>query len=411
MNRKEFLKHGALAATAMIVGKDLLASNRHMNTSANVYKSLAITMWDFSWLERRWDGGSYEDWDRVLDELVKRGYNAVRIDAYPHLVANGAKSSWTLLPIWDINDWGAPGKITVAVQPSLNQFIAKCKQRKIKVGLSSWFREDIDNTRMKITSAQIMGEYWVKTIDSIAEADLLDTILYVDACNEWPGAFWAPFFKNDNPEQSWGYWFTDKSMQWMREVVTIIRQAYPQLPVFFSMDNNRVELYNEKNLSFFDAIEHHIWMVKQNDNEFYKAMEYGGDLFTNKNYRILQDKAETLYNSKPQYWNNLLTSQIRKLAEKADVHKLPLVTTECWGIVDYKNWPALPWNWVKELCTIGTETACDTGQWIAIATSNFCGPQFKGMWKDISWHQQLTKRIKSSVIKPHLITEKWRKRI
>ena len=46
----------------------------------------AIAMWDFSWLERRWPGAGFEDWDQTLDEFVERGYNAVRIDAYPHLV-------------------------------------------------------------------------------------------------------------------------------------------------------------------------------------------------------------------------------------------------------------------------------------------------------------------------------------
>lgn len=44
-------------------------------------------MWDFSWLERRWPGAGYEDWDKVLDELLEQGYNAIRIDAYPHLIA------------------------------------------------------------------------------------------------------------------------------------------------------------------------------------------------------------------------------------------------------------------------------------------------------------------------------------
>jgi hypothetical protein len=28
---------------------------------------LAIAMWNFSWLERRWPGAGYEDWDRALD--------------------------------------------------------------------------------------------------------------------------------------------------------------------------------------------------------------------------------------------------------------------------------------------------------------------------------------------------------
>lgn len=30
----------------------------------------------------------------------------------------------------------------------------------------------------------------------------------------------------------------------------------------------------------------------------------------------------------------------------------------------------------------------------AIATSNFCGPQFRGMWRDIALHQLLTAAIK-----------------
>jgi len=51
-------------------------------------------MWDFSWLERRWPGAGYEDWDVALDELKARGYDAVRIDAYPHLVAAEARREW-----------------------------------------------------------------------------------------------------------------------------------------------------------------------------------------------------------------------------------------------------------------------------------------------------------------------------
>jgi len=32
----------------------------------------AITMWDFSWLERRCPGAGYEDWDKALGELKER---------------------------------------------------------------------------------------------------------------------------------------------------------------------------------------------------------------------------------------------------------------------------------------------------------------------------------------------------
>ena len=81
---------------------------------------------------------------------------------------------------------------------------------------------------------------------------------------------------------------------------------------------------------------------------------------------------------------------------------MPLITTECWAIVDYKDWPLLKWDWVKDLCALGAGKAAASGQWSAIASSNFCGPQFIGMWRDKEWHRQATKTIKSAVISPAL---------
>ena len=98
-----------------------------------VHRPMAITMWDFSWLERRWQGAGYEDWDLALDELAERGYDAVRIDAYPHLWAAGPESTYTLLPCWDQHAWGAPGRVEVQVSPALETFVSKCKERNLMV--------------------------------------------------------------------------------------------------------------------------------------------------------------------------------------------------------------------------------------------------------------------------------------
>ena len=68
----------------------------------------------------------------------------------------------------------------------------------------------------------------------------------------------------------------------------------------------------------------------------------------------------------------------------------PLITTECWGVINYKDWPLLKWEWVKELCEYGVQQASATGRWVAMATSCFCGPQFVGMWRDVDWHRRLT---------------------
>jgi hypothetical protein len=59
-------------------------------------------------------------------------------------------------------------------------------------------------------------------------------------------------------------------------------------------------------------------------------------------------------------------------------------------VVDYKDWPLLNWGWIKELCEAGVRRAAATGRWSAMATSNFCGPQFVGIWRDVDWHRRLT---------------------
>jgi hypothetical protein len=74
----------------------------------------------------------------------------------------------------------------------------------------------------------------------------------------------------------------------------------------------------------------------------------------------------------------------------------PLITTECWSLVDYKDWPLLKWDWIKDLCETGVRTAAGTGRWAAMATSNFCGPQFRGMWRDAGWHRRMTQVIRSA---------------
>jgi hypothetical protein len=242
MNRRHFIKTTSIAAVNLAL---LSAGNRIMANPESEKLSkrspLAITMWDFSWLERRWPGAGYEDWDKILKELTDRGYNAVRIDAYPHLVSADEDKIWRLKPVWNQHDWGSPDVVDVQVQPNLNTFIATCRDHGVKVGLSSWYREDVDNTRMKIITPEIMAQQWIKTLESIKKAGLLDTIFYVDLCNEWPGDLWTPYFTNNPPDKTWGNWHSDVSMQWMQTSVNVFKEAFPDIPVGFSFDFHNTE--------------------------------------------------------------------------------------------------------------------------------------------------------------------------
>ena len=399
MKRRSFLststKGLALAGMSSCINQSVNESNGIKIAVTPENKALAITMWDFSWVERRWPGAGYEDWDLALDELIERGYNAVRIDAFPHFMANQPEKERTLIPVWNQEDWGSPAKNRISIQPALTEFIKKCKARQIKVGLSSWFREDEEKLRMRIKTPEIMAEWWAETLRLINAEGLLDTILYVDLCNEWPGIFWAPYFTNDPPDLTWGGWHTEKSIQWMKRSVELFKETFPAVPVTYSFDANESMLLT-RDISYLDFLEPHIWMVHQNEREFYNAIGYEDSPFGPKAYETLVEKANNKYREDPAHWQQILVEKIQSVAKASKKLGLPLITTECWAIVNYKDWPLLPWNWVKELCEVGVKSAASTGRWTAISTSNFCGPQFKGMWRDVEWHQKMTGIIKGA---------------
>ncbi len=388
MNRREFLGE-AIAVAAMA---------RNANAFAVPAKHpRAITMWEFSWIERRWPGAGYEDWDRALDELKERGYNAVRIDPFPHLLAADPHKTWTLWPEWNTQMWGSPDVNRIVLLPALFEFIGKCRDRAIKVGLSTWYRKDDANTRMTITGPKVMAANWIKTLDLISGAGLIDSILYTDLCNEWPGEDWAPFMK----PLTYGQWDNPRSLDFMHKSIALIRAKYPSMPLFYSIATSPSQLTGP-DLSDFDLLDPHIWVAQQYGGEFYKLAGYAYERFDPRGYTNLSLKAEDLYRARPDYWQTGLVKAIEAFAEVSRKIKMPLITTECWAVVDYKDWPLLKWDWVKDLCAIGARRAASTSQWLSIATSNFCGPQFVGMWRDIAWHRQLTRTIKSAEIAPNL---------
>lgn len=391
MNRKEFLMTGA----ALFGASPVLAQN----PSTRPFSPTAITMWDFSWIERRWPGAGYEDWDQVLDELVERGYNAVRIDAFPHLAAYGPRRVWTLEPCWNQQDWGSPALNRVQIQPDLNRFLGKCRARGIKVGLSTWFRRDTEESWRNITSPEEFGRIWKVTLDGIAEENLLDSLLFVDLCNEYPLDVWVPWFPQGQYTSRRG----TVGKEWMTRSLDVLRKAYPDQRYTFSF-TTEYDRWEEEDVSFLDFLELHLWMTHFSD--FYQQVGYKYERFESTGYENLVQRGEALYRERPEHWQARLRGGIDMAAAWSRASTKPLITTECWSIVDYKDWPLLDWGWIKELCEIGVRHAAATGRWVSIATSNFCGPQFAGMWRDVEWHRRLTRLIRSSRVEPDAI-EAW----
>jgi hypothetical protein len=182
----------------------------------------------------------------------------------------------------------------------------------------------------------------------------------------------------------------------MTGALKVVRAAYPGLSYTFSF-TTEYENWKTEDVSFLDFLEPHLWMTHFTD--FYDKVGYGYELFESKGYENLVKNGERIYRSNPDHWQAGLLKGIDLLAEWSRISGKALMTTECWGIVDYKDWPLLHWDWIKELCALGVKKAAATGRWVAIGTSNFCGPQFAGMWRDVKWHQQLTRIIHEAPLK------------
>jgi hypothetical protein len=72
-----------------------------------------------------------------LDELKERGYNAVRIDPFPRLLAADPQKTWILWPEWNTQMWGSPDVNRIVLVPALFQFIGKCRDCGIEVGTAT----------------------------------------------------------------------------------------------------------------------------------------------------------------------------------------------------------------------------------------------------------------------------------
>ena len=349
----------------------------------------AITMWDFSWLERRWPGAGYENWDEALSGLVERGYDTVRIDAYPHLVHADPTKTWALPPRWTTQVWGAPALVHVQVVPQLTDFIAAASRHGVAVALSTWFRRDVDDTRMRIARPADVADAWISTLRVIEDAGLLDTIVYVDLTNEFPLPPWAPWFYGS--DQGAGHLVAEPAMTaWMSESADRVRAAYPDLDVTYSFAES-IQTLREADVSRLDLLEPHLWMAGVSD--YYDRVGYDFEPFDPIGYDNLVTRGRRVYEGDQARYDEAIFSEIDRAADWSRATGKPLVTTECWSIVDYKDWPGLDWDWVQDLNERALVRAAATGRWVGLATSNFCGPQFVGMWRDVAYHQRLTKVI------------------
>lgn len=374
----------------------------------------AITMWDFSWLLRRFGSeAEYADVGRVLAELAERRYDVVRIDAFPQWIAADSTGAITQeihsVPQHETFMWGNHVPVTVRPRQALVEFLHGLRERGLTAALSTWLTEDATGRSAAIRTPQDLARVWIETLDFITAAGLLDVIEYVDLCNEWPlfvpslhAEIWPT--ETDRGHGSGAVGWTDDDVQRVDTynlALRAVKAAYPDLPVLFSycLRGSRLPAADDCmriDTSDFDLAEVHLWL--SSDEKFGTATEFPVDYNGWASLAAHQRGIEARYAGERNVWFRQLEELLDRWKAWADGRGLPIWTTECWAsvfwqpdLIESPHW-GTDWAYVKDVAEFAVPLAVARG-WTGVATSNFSQPHHAGMWADIGWHQRMNDLI------------------
>jgi len=375
-------------------------------------------MWGYSWILRHHRYGEFENWDMVLNELAERGYNAIRIDAMPQFIAANSNGEIehefrNVKDGWTPSLWGNDYTMSFRPREALLEFLPKCEKYGIKVGLATWFmRHGTDRKDIFMEEGGLVRA-WDETLSFLQSHNLLDNIIYVDLLNEYPNWHGYDWFKNemnkrsdiiqfklDNPnanvpdsndvkkdgnllQQQFYNDFINKTIQFLKG-------KYPDLEFFASLDSGMA--LDRIDLSRFNALDYHVWFAHSD-----RIPGLGEISSRNQTLDYRKVNANLI-----EYWKankssliGWMNSRITEIATTASRNNIVCGNTEGWGPIFWFDHPELDWHWVKESAEICVELARKHNNYKFICTSNFTHPQFKGIWEDVNWHKQITKKIRN----------------
>lgn len=368
-------------------------------------------MWDFSWITRRWgEEAEYADWDRVLDELVDRGYRCVRIDASPHLVAPGLDGevldTAVVLPQRAEFLWGNHTNVEIRPAADLVEFMGKLAARGLTAGLSTWMLPDTTGRADTILRPDDYVRVWAHTLELLEREGLHDTIEWVDLQNEFPLGLYTPGYelifgvpRGDNSplQRKW----TDAeraTAQTYLDAIGPLRDRWPELR--YTVSYTSILHVFDLDASGFDLCEPHIWVGP--------LPPFAEQTAHNPAMRCESPEAVQHHVEQVDavYWNESDTIKATLAGWMdiwhgwAEARGLPLVTTEGWASVHYDTFPVPsgrdPWDYMRDVADAAVDHALVRG-WEGVCTSNFSQPHFPDFWADVDWHRAANSRIDAAV--------------
>jgi len=376
---------------------------------------LTIAMWDYSWLYMHYPGGAFEDFDQATDELLERGFNTVRIDAFPLVIGKLENEQQKVtIPGDSLRNWGASDKDRKhAVAKELLEFMRITQKKGISVILSSWGigANEFPNIMNDFADRKEFRKAWEKVLELLKKNDLLDHVVYVDFDQEFP--FFSPFapelnrlgrVKSKAPasaleamEAAGSVESNFNKLKWNSAQMKFVRdlmsgtlshfqEKFPELRFTFSFTSFWEEV-RAMNLKSMDVLELHFWMTQS--ERFNNRSGFGG-LKKDRGEHDYTDYMDRLNKSMQSMRPMLMKDMHNRLAwakEWSEEIAAPLVTTEAWGPWWHMDHQDLEWKWLYDWCEEGMQLSSDYELW-GTTPWNYSHPYWEN-WGEVEWYKKV----------------------
>jgi hypothetical protein len=373
---------------------------------------LTIAMWDFSWWYQHHPEGYYENFEMVMDQLRERGFNTVRIDAFPLVIgclksenekvtpSSPATANWGHIPE-TFQGYAHP------LVPELIEFMHVAKRNGVGVILSSWGQQvrEYANARTQAAGPEGLAAAWKRTLGILRREGLLDHVRYVDLDQEFP--YFSPFLprleqlgKAGQPgtlsdaqameaataKLAWNRAQLDFVKQSLERTIDLVHEDFADLRMTFSLTSywDEIKALRIKN---FGALELHIWIHSPEFDAPTGFNELAKDRDPGRDYKAYQAAIDKVLAEK---WPALLAMMEGRMA-KADAWArewgLPLTTTEAWGPWWHMDHPDLTWQWLYDWCEYCLAMAQRHGFW-GVTPWNYSHPYWEN-WKNVAWYRKV----------------------